>query len=126
MIWSDEAYYSHAGYNALFLCTLDGKDYLLRYNPYMQQGWCDYSYQLFTLSEGGEEQAVREDSLAFNIDIGSPLYDGSFDPEKIAAFVDEVNTLLANSVQLINTDADLLGTFQDAGRLVDDLSWLDT
>lgn len=126
MIWSDEAYYSHAGYNALFLCTLDGKDYLLRYNPYMQQGWCDYSYQLFTLSEGGEEQAVREDSLAFNIDIGSPLYDGSFDPEKIAAFVDEVNTLLANSVQLINTDADLLATFQDAGRLVDDLSWLDT
>ncbi len=126
MIWSDEAYYSHAGYNALFLCTLDGKDYLLRYNPYMQQGWCDYSYQLFTLSGGGEEQAVREDSLAFNIDIGSPLYDGSFDPEKIAAFVDEVNTLLANSVQLINTDADLLATFQDAGRLVDDLSWLDT
>ena len=125
MIWSDEAYYSHAGYNALFLCTLDGKDYLLRYNPYMQQGWCDYSYQLFTLSGGGEEQAVREDSLAFNIDIGSPLYDGSFDPEEIAAFMDEINGLLANSVQLINTDADLLAAFQDAGRLVDDLWWLD-
>ncbi len=130
LIFSEEAYHAHAGYNALFLCTLDGEDCLLRYNPYMQQGWCDYSYKLFTLSADGEEQTVQEKQLEFCINLGSPMVfggpsDGSFDPEKIAAFMDEINGLLANSVQLINTDADLLAAFQDAGRLVDDLWWLD-
>ncbi len=125
-IFSEEAYHAHAGYNALFLCTLDGEDYLLRYNPYMAQGWCDYSYKLFTLSEDGNEQTLQENHLEFCINIGSPIYDGSFDPEKIAAFVDEVNGLLAHSVQLINSDADLLATFQDAGQLTDDLWWLDS
>ena len=125
-IFSEEAYHAHAGYNALFLCQLDGEDYLLRYNPYMAQGWCDYSYKLFTLSEAGNEQTLQENHLEFCINIGSPIYDGSFDPEKIAAFVDEVNGLLAHSVQLINSDADLLATFQDAGQLTDDLWWLDS
>lgn len=129
-IFSDEGHYAHAGYNAVFLCTLDGEDYLLRYNPYMQQGWCDYSYKLFTLTQDGEEQTVRENSLEFSINIASPLvfggpYDGSFDPEKIAAFTDEINGLLAHSVQLINTDEELLATFEREGRLYDSLNWLD-
>lgn len=134
LLYSEEGYFAHAGYNALFLCTLDGEDYLLRYHPTMYQGYCTYNYQLFSLSKVGMpavERVVMENNLEFSINIASPmifggLYDGSFDPEKITAFVDEINGLLAHSVQIINTDADLLGTFQDAGRLVDDLWWLDT
>ena len=122
-IWSDEGYYAHAGYNAVFLCTLNGKDYLLRYHPYMGQGWCDYSYELFTLTQDGKEKVVRENSVEFDINFG-PMHE-SFDPEAIAAFMDEINGLLANSVQLINTDADLLRTFQKEGRLYDSLGWLD-
>lgn len=47
-------------------------------------------------------------------------YNKETDPQ-----VDEINDLLARSVQLLNTDADLAGTFQEAGRLVDTLWWLD-
>ena len=117
LIFAENGYNSHAGWNAVFLCTLDGKDYLLRYNPYMSQGMAGYSYQLFTL-ENGVETAIRENYVEFDINFGSPIHVG-FDPEAIAAFLDEVNGLLAHSVQLINTDDDLLRTFQKEGRLYD-------
>ena len=123
LIFSEAGYYAHAGWNALFLYTLDGKDYLLRYHPYMGQGWCNYSYELFTLTRDGQEQMVRQNSIEFDINFG--LMHESFDPEAIAAFMDEVNGLLAHSIQLINTDSELLDTFQKRGRLYDNLSWLD-
>ena len=118
LIFTEECYYAHAGWNAVFLCTLDGKDYLLRYNPYMGQGSCDYSYRLFTL-ENGVETVVQENSVSFDVNFGN------FDPEAIAAFMDEINGLLAHSVQLVNTDSELLNTFQKEGRLYDSLGWLD-
>lgn len=124
LLWSDEGYFAHAGYNALFLCTLDDKDYLLRYHPYMGQGWCTYSYELFTLTRNGQEQVVRANSVEFDINFDNPVHE-SFDPEAIAAFMDEINGLLANSVQLINTDEDLLSAFEKEGRLYDSLWWLD-
>ncbi|MDE6260672.1 MAG: M56 family metallopeptidase, partial [Oscillospiraceae bacterium] len=122
-IFSEAGYYAHAGWNAVFLCTLDGKDYLLRYYPNMGQGWCTYSYELFTLTRDGKEKVVRENSVEFDINFG--LMHESFDPEAIAAFMDEINGLLANSVQLINTDEDLAPTFEKEGRLYDSLGWLD-
>ena len=123
LIYAEEGYYSHAGWNAVFLCTLDGRDYLLRYNPYMSQGMAGYSYQLFTL-ENGVKTVVQENHVEFDINFGSPTHT-DFDPEAIAAFMDEVNGLLAHSVQLINTDFDLLRVFQEAGRLYDGRWWLD-
>ena len=117
LIFSEEGFYAHAGCNALFLCTLDGQDYLLRYNPYMAQGFCDYRYELFTLKDGSETLTLGNHA-EFDINFGSPVHMG-FNPEAIAAFMDEVNSLLAHSVQLINTDAELLDAFQKEGRLYD-------
>ena len=124
LIWSDAGYYAHAGWNAVFLCTLDGEDYLLRYNPYGNQGVYHYSYELFTLTRDGRKQIVQQNSVEFDVNFGSSTH-RSFDPEAIAAFMDEINDLLAHSVQLINTDFELLNTFQKEGRLYDSLSWLD-
>ena len=123
LIFSEEGYNAHAGYNALFLCTLDGEDYLLRYHPYMGQGWCTYSYKLFTLGRAGEENAVREGAVEFDLNFQPEVHQG-FDVNAIWDFVEDVNGLLANSVQLLNTDADLLDTFDRLGRLEDDLGWL--
>ena len=122
LIFSEEGYNAHAGYNALFLCTLDGEDYLLRYHPYMGQGWCTYRYELFTL-ENGEERVVREGAVDFDLNFEAELHQ-SFDVNDICDFMGSVNSLLANSVQLLNTDADLLDTFDRLGRLEDDLGWL--
>ena len=126
MIWSDEAYYSHAGYNALFLCTLDGKDYLLRYNPWGGQGSYSYSYKLFTLSKSGEERTVKENSVEFDTSFwGSEPLHGRFDPDAINAYLTEINDLLAHSVVLINTDDELISSFEDSGaRLYHVPLWL--
>ena len=124
VIYSEEGHYAHVGYNSLFLCTLDGEDYLLRYNPYMGQGWCTYSYKLFTL-ENGVETVVRENSVEFDINF-APFMHESFDPEAINAFMDEINGLLAHSVQLFNTDDDLADTFEKEGRLYDSLWFMDS
>ncbi len=116
--------YSHAGWISLFLCTLDGEDYLLSYSPSMYQGVCSYDYRLYTLVDNTEE-VVQSSSIDFDINFGSPIHT-DFDPEAIAAFMEEINDLLSHSVQLLNTDADLLGTFEKEGRLYDSLWWLDT
>lgn len=130
-LWTEDGDQAHVGWNAVFLCALDGEDYLLRYNPYMGQGAAGYNYFLFTL-EGGGENIVRENGLYFEINFGMPTPDGGvidpeemFDPEEIAAYMDEVNGLLAHSVQLLNTDQDLLETFAREGRLEDTLDFLE-
>lgn len=103
LLWSDWADTSHAGWNSLFACTLDGEDYLLRYQPVMYQGFCTYYYQVFSLGETGEEEVLREDSVEFDVNFGSPLHQG-FVPEEIADFLWDLRDCLANSRLLISTE----------------------
>ena len=124
LIFSEEGYFAHAGYNALFLYHGDDGDYLLRYHPYMGQGTASYTFELFTLSPTGEEVTAREGYVEFDINFQSPAHE-RFNPRGIAEFMGEVNGMLADSVQLLNTDVDLLDTFRKEGRLYDSLGWLD-
>lgn len=124
-VWSGYANTSHAGWNALFLCRRDGQDYLLQYNPYMGSGMCSYQYKLFYLEEGGEV-VVQEREILFDLMFVPEFSDiHQFDPKEIAAFMEEINGLLENSTQLLNTDGILLGTFEREGRLFDSLWFLD-
>ena len=124
--WEGEAAASHAGWTAFFLCRMEGEDYLLQYTPYMGGGSCYYSYKLFYLTASGEEVVVQENSVDFDL-IFDPYYADlhQYDPEAINAFMEEINALLANSELLVNTDENLIGTFQKEGRLYDSLWWLD-
>ena len=123
--WFQTAYRPHVGWNALFLCRVNGEDYLLQYNPYMGGGVCQYSYKLFYLQDGGEV-VVQENEVEFDIIFNADYKEQHiFEPKAIAAFMDEVNALLADSTQLLNTDENLLGTFEKEGRLYDSVWWLD-
>ncbi len=125
LIWWDEGYFAHAGYNAIYSCTLDGQDYLLRYNPVMYQGYGTYSYKLFTL-EDGVETAVEQDSVEFNMNVDRPDYTaGEFDPEAIDAFMAKVNYLLNFSTVLMMTDSYLSDAIEAGHGLTDQLWWLD-
>ncbi len=125
LIWWDEGYFAHAGYNAIYLCTLGGKDYLLRYNPVMYQGYGSYSYKLFTL-ENGVETAVEQDSVEFNIHMDRSDYTaGDFDPEAIDTFMAKVNHLLNFSTVLMMTDSYLSDAIEEGHGLTDRLWWLD-
>ena len=120
VIFTQNAYTAHVGWIALFLYQKDGQDYLLRYTPMMWQGYADYGYRLFYLAEDGpkgdSEVIVQEDWIRFDIDFGSSAH-GDFDPETIDAFLTDVNALLSDSSQLMNTDHDLIEAFEWEGSL---------
>lgn len=122
ILWKTEAATAHVGWLSLFLCRSDGKDYLLRYTPYMSQGACHYQYDLFSLDSSGNEITADSGSVHFDINFGSPVH-YSFNTDEIAAFMNEVNAYLENSVVLLNTDGNL--KFEDEYHLKDTLWWLD-
>lgn len=124
MIKTESGGFAHAGWNSVFLCTIEGEDYLLHYSPEMYQGVCSYSYRLNTLPEDRKND-VRKGYVNFDINFGSPIHT-DYDPEAIAAFMDEINNLLSHSVLLLNTHEDLQATFEKEGRLYDSLWWLDS
>ncbi|AFL99269.1 hypothetical protein Desde_0824 [Desulfitobacterium dehalogenans ATCC 51507] len=122
ILWKTEAATAHMGWLSLFLCQSDGKDYLLKYTPYMSQGACHYQYDLFSLDSSGNEIITDSGSVQFDINFGSPVH-YSFNTDEIAAFMNEVNAYLENSVVLLNTDGNL--KFKDGSHLKDTLWWLD-
>ena len=119
--WETEGQPSLPGCNAVFLYQMDGEDYLLLYVPEFWHGMGTYEYRLFYL-DGGREVVVQENAVTFDVKFHE---DSVFDPEEIAAFMEEINALLAGSTQLVNTNLYLQGTFDSHGRLYDDLYWLD-
>lgn len=124
--WVDHAGTHHVLWTSFYLCQLDGADYLLKYSPWMGGGSCEYRYKLFYLTPEGEEVAVQQNSLEFDLIFDSDYASQhQYDPWAINAFMDEINTLLANSTLILNTDPNLEETFQQEGRLYDSLWWLD-
>lgn len=121
ILWTGEAWLQHPGWNSFFSCTLDGKDYLLQYNPTTYQGFSTYSYRVFSLGMEGEEVVFQEDSVSFDINFGGPLFE-SFDANAIADFADGINALLARSELLLSTDDALADIDPEAPR--DDFGWL--
>ena len=98
-LWSATAGLPHAGWRSFFACTVDGKDCLLTYDPAMYQGSAAYAYQLLSL-ENGVLTLLRQGSVEFDIDAG--ILD--FDPEAIAAFLEEVHGYLDESTLLLSTE----------------------
>ena len=115
LLWSQDAAETHMGWTSLFALEWEGEDCLLRYNPYMGQGYCTFAYELFSLSEAGEEQVLQARSVEFDINFGSPHHQG-FDAAAIAAFLEEVHGCLAESTLLLSTDG---GTFRAGGSGAD-------
>ncbi len=109
---------------SLFLCRLDGADYLLRYNPTMYHGSGTYHYNLFYLGPPGEEHMVDSGSVEFDLNFDSPS-DHAFPVEEIAAFMERMNGYLAQSTVLFNTDEHLAPALEAGPPLKDTLWWLD-
>ena len=112
-----------AGQDALFLCRKDGEDYLLRYTPLVgSDGW-SYNYKLFHLNGEGGEVKEEDGSLDITYNVEGEGTE-RFAPLDIAAYMREVNGLLADSTLLVNGSPALAETFRQEGRLYDSLSWL--
>lgn len=101
-IWCGYANTSHAGWNSLFAVKHNGQDYLLQYVPSMSTGCAFYSYQLFSLDENGNELLLQSDEVEFGVNFGGAHQ--SFDPKRIADFLEEVHALLNDSQLLLSTE----------------------
>ena len=119
LYWSRSLHESHPGWGAYFACRVDGEDYLLRYLPTMYQGFATYAYELFFLDEAGEEQAVREGSVDFDLNFGS--YHQRFEPAEIAAFLEEVHGLTDSGQLLLTTVNSNVRFDRPGGDFTDDL-----
>lgn len=115
VLWLDTASTSHAGWNNLFAVEIEGQDYLLRYQPYMGQGYATYHYGIFSLGENGEELVIQKNGVTFDISFGSPHHE-RFEPVEIAAFLEEIHEYLDESTVLVSTEG---GTFSTGGTGAD-------
>lgn len=113
--WTQELSESHVGWVSVFAVNLEGQDYLLRYAPWMGQGFATYDYQLFSLDEMGEEVLYRENGVEFDVNF-RPTLRGSFDPAAIAAFLEEVHAYLEEGALLASTEG---GSFRTGGSGAD-------
>lgn len=110
LYWGQSFIEAHVGWGTCFACRVEGEDYLLRYLPTMYQGYASYTYELFSLDETGEEQVVREGSVDFDMNFNE-LHE-RFEPEEIAAFLEEIHGLLEDSELLLTTEG---GNFRSGG-----------
>lgn len=122
LFWDQSFHTAHPGWGSVFACRMDGEDYLLRYNPTMYQGFAAYTYQLFSLTGTGEENVVRDGKVEFDINFGSPMHE-SYDPEAIAAFLEEVHGLLEGSLLLVTTENGEFRSSRSGTDFQDDLVW---
>ena len=107
--------------SSLFLCTLEGVDYLLDYSVYEEQGTYRMDYRLETW-KGEFTENARWNSISFDLNFGTPFHK-DFDPEAIADFVDELNELLAHSELLFSTDPGLPETGREDLSRLEGVAW---
>ncbi|HHY81385.1 MAG TPA: hypothetical protein GX505_01755 [Clostridiales bacterium] len=124
LIWEEAAGLPHAGWNSIYLYHSDGKDYLIRYNPVMYQGFANYQYTIFRLNARGEEIEEASNAVDFDINPNSTM----FDSDSIAAFVEELNALLEESTLLLSTENSVLSYSTEDQPIVrtEQLDWLYT
>lgn len=123
ILWNNEAATAHAGWNSLYLTTMDGKDYILRYQPSMFQGTAAYEYNLFYLDNAGSELSYDSDRMEFSINPGKI----DFEPEDLVSFADKVNGYFKNSYLLLSTENGevIYSTPQNKITGAENYSWLD-
>ena len=90
----------------VYLCTLEGKDYILRRHVEEHQDSFLYSYSVSDFS-GEFEETYQWNDCSFDLNFAAPFH-GEFIPEDIAAHVEELNGLLDHSIQLNSRDGELL------------------
>lgn len=114
ILWETNAGLPHAGWNSLFLTRVNGKDYLMQYNPTTYQGASTYNFHVFSLDENGTEIIMDKDEVSFSQNPpGGTNYFHKRDIEPVKAFFEHVNRYLTVSELLLNTDDHITNLLQE-------------
>ena len=116
--WEDGQLIAQAD-TGVYLCTLDGRDYLLRRYSEISGGSYFYDYTLNDVTNQSDDYE-QYGQVRFDLAFNAPFHQG-YDPEEIAAYVEDLNALLSHSVQLSLADEKVVT--QQAQP--ETLNWLD-
>lgn len=103
LLWMTEAGAAHVGWNSVFACEINGKDYLMIYNPYANTGIASYAYRIFSIGKEGNEELFKENQVTFDLMFGSNVHE-PFPTEKVIAFMEEVYSYLDKSEMILTTE----------------------
>ncbi len=98
----EQAHTSHAGWNSIYLCKIDGQDYLFLFNPYSSTGLAEFIFSVYQLNPTGTLSIL--DSGYYCFDYGARTKESAFDKEEFIVFADKVNYYLDKSYLLISTE----------------------
>ncbi len=101
LIWKEELFAANSDQNSFYLYKKGGKDYLLRYLPYCEQGGCNYSFEIFYLDKNSKKKIIKENHISF--DTYNVELERNFDIPTLVQFYTEINSYLHNSIMLIST-----------------------
>jgi len=100
ILWTGTAGTDHAAQDGIYLYQRDGKEYLMRWTPYLGGGGCELAYSIFRLDESGDEAVLEEKALSFSV---MPVGLLDVDMDALRAFEAEINTLLEDTIVLADT-----------------------
>lgn len=99
VIWAEENFHtSHPGWNSILSTSIAGRDYLVRYNPYMSTGIASYVCEVFYI-QNGEEVTLQEWRAEFTTSYNPPMEITS----EMAEFAAAVNDLAPRCTLLFST-----------------------
>ena len=102
VIWMEEPSTFHVGWKGIYLYERDGKEYLMTWVPYGNTGIFDLQYQVFSLTEKGEQVVLVSDFFEFAATDEEQIK--NVDVAALRKFENEVNALLSDAFLLIDTD----------------------
>lgn len=105
VLWSEDYGTVHSGWNMLYLYREDGRDYLVRYSPYMNTGLGEFQLHIFSLDERGEPVTFKNCETGFSITIPDTGIEGFYgDTEEMVNFLEQAEYYLYHSLLLVSTD----------------------
>ncbi|MFT4145551.1 MAG: hypothetical protein QM644_13940 [Mobilitalea sp.] len=98
----EQAHTSHAGWNSIYLCKIDGQEYLFVFSPYASTGIAEFIYAVYHLNQKGS--LSFEDSGYYYFNYNTRIEESAFDEKEFRIFADKVNYYLKQSYLLISTE----------------------
>lgn len=119
LLWQEEGAYAHTGWNTIFLVNISGRDYLLRYNPYMGTGAASYQYEVFGLKKGMVNQ--KDVYATGEVDFSDYFFDTQnadkvFPIDEMVEFADDINGYMSKGLLLFSTEDGQLQIGNNVGR----------
>lgn len=105
VLWEEDYGTAHVGWKNFYLYREDGRDYLVRYIPYMNTGLGEFQLHIFSLDEHGAPVMLRTYETNFSVSKPDSSKLGFYgDTDKMTEFLEQTDACLSESLLLVSTD----------------------